>query len=277
MSNKETVYALVADILNAHELDPLMRSVTTFIAYLENADKKHGAWACKHFWDTFSFRDYSYRQKPFDSPYNAVIISPGFALSSMLSGYVPYSTNPAKVTEGFRRFLRRCEEFVPPVHPAITEDEIHAVLRVAQAKFGMINIIAPDTPLRIHRLEYSHAKYNSECAPTNRETRQSLIFLYHPWQKGIYDRVLIFAHELGHALHFALTGDIETLPQGFNELNNVLGAKFETLQENQEGFADATAFAILGNGLKEHLPLGYTGVMTPHFIRYFKELINRTA
>jgi Zn-dependent peptidase ImmA (M78 family) len=113
----------------------------------------------------------------------------------------------------------------------------------------------------------------------NGESRQSLVFLYHPRQNETHDRVFIFAHELGHALHNALTGDVNIFPDGFDSFNDMLRVKFDTHEAKQEGFADAVAIAVLGSPnsrLKSHLPTQFSKDISPVFVRYLKNLCNAT-
>jgi Zn-dependent peptidase ImmA (M78 family) len=97
--------------------------------------------------------------------------------------------------------------------------------------------------------------------------------LYHPRQNELHDRVFIFAHELGHAIHFALTGNVDVLPDGFDKFNDSFYPKLETLKDKQEAFADTVAFAILNiKGFGTHFPTRFTKDMSPNFARYVREL-----
>ena len=98
---------------------------------------------------------------------------------------------------------------------------------------------------------------------THGDSRQSYIFVYHPIEDDTYDRVFIFAHELGHALHFALIGDVEVFPDSFEHFNSSFGPTLNTPKEKQEAFVDAAAIAILGSPnsrLKSHLPTDWDAI-----------------
>ena len=116
---------------------------------------------------------------------------------------------------------------------------------------------------------------NSAYGAPTRQNYTGTIMLYHPLSTQIYDRVFIFAHELGHALHFALTKDINIFPDGFDKLNELFGMKNLSVQEKQEAFADATAYTILSGKLKAHLPEEFHQAFLPWFTRYFGEITNR--
>jgi hypothetical protein len=83
--------------------------------------------------------------------------------------------------------------------------------------------------------------------------------------------VFIFAHEVGHALHLGLTGDVNRIPERFDAFNESLGIKGMPLHDKQESFADAAAIAILNSdGLREHLPNQLLEQLPPYFEKYFK-------
>jgi len=217
--------------------------------------------------------------KPYERPasgaaWNAVIVPPEHAPVMLLPSCVPFGGSSNDVIHGLKNFAARCDEFTPPVYDAITTAEIKRVLNAAQREFMMLDVIAPNDPLRILRFNNSHVEHNSQCGfPANPE-RPSTIFLYHPRENETYDRVFIFAHELGHALHFSLTRDIEIMPEGFDELNESIRIKFQTQKEKQEAFADATALALLNvKGLGTHFPTPFSKALAPCFARYLRELI----
>lgn len=266
---------LISDILDSHEIAPLKTSVIALLRCVENADSMHGWSIRSRFYDAVMERDGAYQCRTNGLKYNAVIIPPEFALTAMIPAFVKMNGNHYEFADGLNRFIRRLDEFISPIYPAVTETEIRATLSAAQRAFGMIDIIATDYPLRIHRFDYSHIKHNSECAVMSGDSRQSAVFLYHPRENGVYDRVFIFAHELGHALHYALTGDMDVFPDGFDSFNEKFAVKFDTPEAKQEGFADAAAIAILGSPdsrLKSHLPTQFSKDISPVFVRYFKGL-----
>ena len=105
---------------------------------------------------------------------------------------------------------------------------------------------------------------------------ESTIFFYHPNNVSTYDRVFIFAHELGHALHQALTLDIERIPEGFDKFNDALNLKDLALKDKQEMFADAVAFAVLNcDELKCHIPAKFMPQLLPFFDKYIKYVTDR--
>ena len=98
--------------------------------------------------------------------------------------------------------------------------------------------------------------------------------LFHPRRVDGHNRVFIFAHELGHALHQALTGDVDATPDGFEEfLKSVSAKKWDKVSEMQEYFADAAAIAILSvKGLGAHFPSRLIKAMSPIFARFLRKL-----
>jgi len=271
---------LISDILATREVAPLKTGIELLLRHLKNVDGMRGWVIQNRFRNAITKRDGAYQSRTHGLKYNAVIILPELALTAMIPAYVPLTGNHYEFVDGLNRFMDHCDGFVSPIYPAITETEIRTTLSAAQRAFGMIDIIAPNYPLRIHRFDYSHNTANSTCGVLSSESRQSVVFLYHPRESEIYDRVFIFAHELGHALHFALTGDIKVFPEGFDSFNEKFGVKFETMQTKQEGFADAVAIAILSSlnsKLKSHLPTRFCKDISPVFVRYFEGLCNSTV
>jgi hypothetical protein len=93
----------------------------------------------------------------------------------------------------------------------------------------------------------------------NVELHTPLFLLHRPHQDGLCDRVFIFAHELGHALHLALTHDIEIFPDSFDEFDNPVEKPLGTPEEKQEAFADSVALAILHcRRLGTHFPTDWS-------------------
>jgi len=273
--NEQEINKYIEDILKSSDIATLKRGCESLLRIYEGAESMHGFIIRSRFYDTVKERDEAYQRRTHGLKYNAVIIPPELTPTAMIPVHIKIDGNHHVFIDCMNRFLKRCDEFTDPIHPAITEAEIRATLSAAQRAFGMIDIIAPNHPLRIFRFDYSHIKKNCECGLMGGDSRQSVVFLYHPRENDIYDRVFIFAHELGHALHYALTGDTSILPSGFESFNDKLFAKFETHEAKVEGFADAAAIAILGSPnsrLKSHLQTQFSKDISPMFVRYFNVL-----
>ena len=280
MVNKATpdgrkINQLISEILGPSELPTLKANIRELRSRAEGADDMLG-WVIRNsFRDAVVKRDAAYQRRMQGYRHNAVIVQPEQALAAMIPGFVPMGGSHQDFIDGLARFIQRCEMLLDPITPAITEAEIKATVSAAQRAFGMIGIIAPGHPLRVFRFNHSHISHNSECAILDGDSRQSFMFLYHPRDCDIHDRVFIFAHELGHALHYALTGDVDIVPDGYDSLNKRLGVKIEEQKDKQEGFADAVAIAILGSPnsrLKSHLPTQFSKAISPMFVRYVKGL-----
>jgi len=179
------------------------------------------------------------------------------------------------IRKGMDRLLERIRDFSAPMESIVTEDEMNAVLDSAQGKFKILDIVAPIKPLMILSLNNSHSEHNSGCGVAG-TSRSSVILVYHPRDVSLCDRVFIFAHEIGHALHMALTGDMTVIPDRFDEFNEALGIEWETVHQKQEAFADVAAFAILNSSsLKEHLPHQSSEVMLECCDKYIGHVTGR--
>jgi hypothetical protein len=273
--NEQEIDRLVSDILASGDMPSLKSSTEALMRLYDSAESLHGYVIRERLYSAVIEGSAVHQIRFKGLKQNAVIIPPEHAVSAMIPVYVKMNGNHYDFTNGMKKLLNRCDEFTAPIHPAITEAEIRATLSAAQRAFGMVDIIAPECPLRIYRFGYSHIERNCECGILNGDSRQSVVFLYHPRENDVYDRIFIFAHELGHALHYSLTGDIDIIPDGYDNFNESLGVKLDNLKAKQEGFADAAAIAILGSKnsrLKSHLPTQWSKDISPMFVRYFDKL-----
>jgi hypothetical protein len=249
-------------------------AVSKFITAVDEAREENNKTVrslCKSLTDSLAHWLAVYKTPPFDSPRNEVIVSSKHALTLMLSMSIPLGGTPELIIESLKKFLSRCNEFIAPIEDAITSEEIETVLEAAERNFKITSLIAPQAPLLIIRMNNSHIIHNSECGvPTNPES-EAVIFLFHPREVDVYNRVFIFAHELGHALHLALTHDIKTLPDKFDDFNGALGITPTSADHKPEMFADAVAYAVLGDdNLQTFLPKEFHKEALPYFERYVK-------
>ena len=218
-------------------------------------------------------KPYNVVTAPRSSKTNTILVSPEHAPLMLLKSSIPMNGSPNDILTTLNGFIARCDEFVPPICDAITETEIKRVLNAAQKSYRLLDIIAPNKPLKILRFDYSHTVYNSQCGLSDDKTRPATIMVYHPRETKTYDRVFIFAHELGHALHKALTGDVSIAPEGFDTFNKPYAAKLGSVHDMQECFADAAALAILNiKGLGTHFPTQWSKDISPNFAWYFRGL-----
>jgi hypothetical protein len=224
---------------------------------------------CRRFGEAFldKARPYSATVK---KPGKNVVIIKDDAPAMTLAACVPFGRAPQDVIAGLRLFISRCDDYIPPVYDAITEDEMRKALSGAQRMYRFLDIVAPNEPLKILRFDYSHKRFNLQCEIPHGKT-QAVIYSIHPKERELYDRVFIFAHELGHALHLALTGSVKTAPDGFEEFNRDIGVELRSLQEMQEAFADSTALAILNaRGLRSHFPSDWSKSMSYRHAQYLQ-------
>ena len=205
---------------------------------------------------------------------SAIIFPYEYSPFCLLMNYFSRTDNLKDIVKGINEFIDRCKEFIAPITEAITETEILAVLELVQNKFKLLDLISPGRPLRIHRLDNSHIEFNSECGSTvDEDGAESQIYLYSPREVELCDRVFIFAHELGHALHLALTKDIDKVPPEFDEFNKLLGV---TVPEygKAEVFADTFALALFYNTkLDKHVPPKFNKDFLPLFDEFFSIMI----
>jgi hypothetical protein len=276
----EDEYLCAGDIFECRTIAEIKAAATAFLDVAEGlsgVDNGIYLWGlCEQLRQRFDEWLKLYRNAEKGAAWNAVIVPSEHAPIMLLAASVPIGGAPVDVMAGLKNFIKRCDEFTPPVHTAIELAEIKRVLTAAQKTYRLLDILAPTDPLKILRFDNSHKVHNSECGIPDNGAGNATILLYHPHRDGLYDRVFIFAHELGHALHLALTCDIDVLPDGFDEFNKSVGQKPDTLKDEQEAFADAVALAILNvKGLGTHFPNQFAKAGSPSFALYVRELCTR--
>ena len=270
-------YSCVDNIFKSRTIDEIKTAAAAFIAATEEVRETFNGMLvymlCRRFEESFAEWSKQYSVSVKNVAWNAIIIPPEHSPIMLLPSCVPFGSSPNEIIAGLKKFITRCDEFTPPIFDTITVIEIKKVLTAAQKAYGLLDIIAPNEPIKILCFANSHKEYNSQCGFPSEPTRTPTIFLYHLKESGTYDRVFIFAHELGHALHWMLTQSLIMLPDGFDKFNESIFAKFDTLEEKQEAFADAVALAILNiKGLGTHFPTKFSKDMSPVFARYINEL-----
>lgn len=273
-------YKCIERILASQTVGEVKSTVMDFISATEDVvGYENGMYAymlCNWFDEAIGQWAKRYSSVAWGWDWNAVIVPPEDAPIMYLYACVPSGCSPANLIGILKKFVELCDGFTPPICDAISASEIKRVLSSAQRTYRLLDIIAPKEPLRILRFANSHAVYNSQCGIPS-DNSQATVFSFHPNDVSVFDRLCIFAHELGHALHLSLTGDVGIIPRGFAEFNKSIGVNLETLKEQQEGFADSVALAILNTkGLRSHLPTEWSKSMSYSHGKYLRELCTAT-
>jgi len=192
----------------------------------------------------------------------------------LLRSYIGGLKQVGRIVSGIKKFLMQCEEFVDPTGIVITSEQIKMVVDIAQRRFSLIDILAPVTPLVIMRLNNTNKQFNSMCGVMGEGSGTRAIIMMFNSRNEEYDPVYIFAHELGHAFHLALTHEPHIMPARFDELNELIGVrKYIPISDKIEVFADVFAIALLNcPELKAHNPFGMFGHVIPYFDRYIQVL-----
>lgn len=271
----------VADIMKCKSFDEIKEAVKAFLTAVEEVrDIFNGVLIyeyCQKLTAALETWAKPYIAAPRSSKVNAVIVPPEDSPLMLLKFSIPINGRPIDITDALNKFITRCDEYVPPICDAITQTEITRVLNAAQKAYRLIDIVAPKEPLKILRFDYSHITYNSQCGLSDNPGCPATVMVYHPKEVETYNRVFIFAHELGHALHQTLTGSVSITPDGFDELNDKFSSKLNSTEDTQERFADAVALSILNiKGLGTHFPTQVSKDISPFFARYLRGLCENT-
>jgi hypothetical protein len=270
--NYEEAYQYITKIFQSDSILKVQEASIDFLNFTDT-HKKHRRLLCRLLTDYMARYNMCHFSDFFSSAQSRkkfVIIAPDQAPAIFVTTCVPYTTKSRLVMKGLHAFIQRCGEFEAPIEAAISEAEINAVLNAAQKTYRFLEIAAPLRPLKILRFNNSHAFHNCECGLSGSE---AIILVYHPRTVEKCGRVFIFAHELGHALHLALTNSSSVLPDGFAAFNEQLGITWDSISDQQEAFADVFALALLSaGGLKRHLPPGFAKKPAPYFHEYIRHI-----
>lgn len=176
-------YRCVDKILSCKTVDEIKKLVIDFLAAIDNVSgAENGMYSfmlCNHLAETYAKWSERYSTCDKNSAWNAVIVPPSDAPIMLLPANIPLNARPIDLIPALEKFVRRCDEYVPPVCEPISIIEMKKVLTFAQKQYRLIDIIAPKDPLLILRLDYSHIECNSQClVPGN--GKQSTILSLHP-------------------------------------------------------------------------------------------------
>ncbi|MCL2634181.1 MAG: hypothetical protein FWD34_06695 [Oscillospiraceae bacterium] len=174
------------------------------------------------------------------------------------------------------KFLNALNAFIPAVEKRITQKEMREVIRVAQEKLHFMDTIMKGRNLFIASLPFSHEDFNSFAVNPTYLLKSTIVFSLHSKSIDIHDRIFIFAHELGHVFHLAITGSFSVLPEEFHAFNEIIGVGKIEGEEGNEYFADIIATAILHETeLSAHLPSDFGDGMCEVFSHFGKAICEK--
>lgn len=192
----------------------------------------------------------------------------------LLRTYIGGQKQVGKIVSGLKKFLIHCEDFVDPTGIEIAPRQIEMIIDIAQKRFNLIDILAPVNPLVIMRLNNTNKRCNSMCGVIGEGSgTRAIIMMFNPRNEE-NDPVYIFAHELGHAFHLALTHEPQIMPARFDEFNELLGVtKVIPISDKVEVFADVFAMALLNcPELRVYNPFIEFEHVIPYFDKYVQVL-----
>ena len=205
---------------------------------------------------------------------NVIILNCEESPLYLLRTYIGGQKQVGKIVSRLKEFLMHCEDFVDPTGIEITPQQIDMVIDIAQRRFSLIDILAPVTPLVIMRLNNANKRCNSMCGVIGEGSGTRAILMMFSARNEENDLVYIFAHELGHAFHLALTHEAQIMPAKVDEFNELLGVtKVIPISDKIEVFADVFAMALLNcPELKVHNPFIEFEHVIPYFDKYIQAL-----
>jgi len=267
---------LIRRIINSSSLKEITENVRFFLQFIE-ANKSKRVYLCRTLARTvFEYTQMHHLNHMIESRgKNVIVLSHEASPLYLLRTYIGGQKQVVKIISRLKEFLKHCEDFTEPTGADITIQQIELVIDIAQRKFNLIDIIAPVNPLVIMRLNNTNKRCNSMCGVIGEgsDTR-AILMIFNPRIGEENDPVYIFAHELGHAFHLALTHEAQIMPAKFDEFNELLGVrKTISISDKIEVFADVFAMALRNcPELKAYNPFIELENLIPYFDKYIEAL-----
>ncbi len=168
-------------------------------------------------------------------------------------------------------------EVTAPSGRFLTEKQEVETLEAVTARYPYFKIVGKERPLTILNLDNSNRQYNSVCS-VGGLGEQSIVMMYHlkPGPDGNGSPIAVFLHELGHALHIAITGSVE-VPEEFYKFQNVFSQKLSPGDPMAgDVFADCFAIAVMHGGpLQRHMPFEVDNIIGEMIRRFFTGLFQK--
>lgn len=266
---------VISRVTNSLSLKEMVENIKSFLKFVEK-NKSQRIYLCRTLSHMVVDYTLGYHLEHMINPQNKRIIILSYEQSPLylLRSYIGGLKQIAKIILRLNEFLGYCEDFIEPTGIEITIHQINQVIDISESKFNLMNIIATVSPLIIMRFNTANRQFNSQCGVIGEgiETRAILMMFNSRTKEN--DPVYVFAHELGHAFHLALTHNTQIMPAKFDELNELLGLeKNIPIGDKIELFADMFAMVLLNcPELRKHDPFTEFVRFIPYFDKYIVAL-----
>jgi len=189
---------------------------------------------------------------------DVVVLSDNAAVTYILSLYIRNNENPthiiAEMKSLFDDFLAMSEKSKEQtINKNVSEDNIRYIIRLADYKFGDLNVSSPKNPLVI--LKTNDSIINHESLLCVEKFQKPIIFMANPIYEN-YDSVFLLVRCLGNLFNKKITGNFDIIHPKFVYVLEQIGfPKILTSDDKRNVFADLFAMALLNNSeFEEHNP-----------------------
>lgn len=136
------------------------------------------------------------------------------------------------------------DKFTEPKSELFNTSKIQECLDLAQTKFNTVNYIQKQKGL-IYTLIFDHSHKDNDSVFETYKSGFSVIKLFSSKNEEDYPNpYFVFLHELGHSLHYAITGDFSIIPDFFKKFAEKFSS--DTVKKS-ELFAHFFAIAVLND------------------------------
>lgn len=187
---------------------------------------------------------------------------------------------PVKAINEIKLLAERIKQtYTAAIGPRITEEEIHMIMKHLDQEFNFSNLVFGTEKALFLLFNNSHISFNSEygmadCGHIQRHT----FFLYSMSANSMVEAPFpeyVLLHEIGHALHAKLTGDIDKMPPRVIDFLKLSFPTIEMLpvESQREIFADVIAMGMMhGSSLSKYDPFT---VIDADVKECFKTMVSR--
>ena len=169
------------------------------------------------------------------------------------------------------------ETIVEPSGVFLPELQEEKILTILATKFPYLEIVTAKKPLTILNINNTHRIYNSQCG-TNEAVTAFVIQMFN-MKDASFVPEYVFLHELGHALHLAITGSVLIVPDEFIKFNNSIPGALHLEQgsiDAPELFADTFAIAVMrGTELSGFDPFHFDDTLNGMLEMFFTKMFER--
>jgi hypothetical protein len=169
------------------------------------------------------------------------------------------------------------ETITKPSGICLTVAQEEKILTILTTKFPYLDIVATKKPLSILNINNSHRMFNSLCG-TDEAVSAFVIQMFNMKDESNFPEY-VFLHELGHALHLAITGSVLIVPDEFIKFHNSIPGALHLEQGSTDApelFADTFAISVMrGTELSGFDPFHFDDALNRMLELFFTRMFDK--